>query len=76
MTYEQIEMMSKDDLVFAFKRMTEIVEEVGSDLVRAEKMFNDRDETFEPYGHIGHLEATLVGTKIRLESVIEVLTKK
>ena len=76
MTYEQIEKMSKDDLVFAFKRMTEIAEEVGSVLTKAEQMFNDRDETFEPYGHIGHLEANLVGTKIRLESVIEVVTKK
>lgn len=76
MTYEQIEKMSKDDLVFAFKRMTEIAEEIGKDLARAEQLFNDRDETFEPYGHIGHLEANLVGTKIRLESVIEVVTKK
>ena len=56
--------------------MTEIAEEIGKDLARAEQLFNDRDETFEPYGHIGHLEANLVGTKIRLESVIEVLTKK
>ena len=30
MTYEQIEKMSKDDLVYAFKRLTEITEEASS----------------------------------------------
>ena len=47
MTYEQIEKMSKDDLVYAFKRLTEIAE----------------DATIKLYGKTGSKlrEYTLVG---------------
>ena len=76
MTYEQIEMMDKDDLVYAFKRMNEIAEELEQRIKDVEKKFEERDEDFGPYGHIGMLEAGMIITKGRLQSVIEVVTGK
>ena len=76
MTYDQIEKMSKDDLVYAFKRMTEIAEELDQTCKEVEQKFNDRDADFGPYAHIGMLEARMVSVKYKLESVIEVLTDK
>ena len=76
MTYEQIEKMSKDDLVYAFKRMTEIAEEADADIKAVVAVFDDRDEEFNPHGHIGILEARLMILKKRLDSVIEVVTSK
>ena len=76
MTYEQIEKMDKDDLVFAFKRMTEIAEGATETLKEMEDKFIDRDEDFEPYGHIGYCEALFSILTGRLTSVVEVLTEK
>ena len=76
MTYDQIEKMSKDDLVFAFKRMTEIAEEMQVNIQAAVDEFDERDEDFNPYGHIGMLEASLMIVKGRLDSVVEVVTGK
>ena len=76
MTYDQVEKMDKDDLVFAFIRMNEIAEELEQRIKDVEKKFDERDENFGPYGHIGMLEAGLVITKGQLESVIEVVTGK
>ena len=76
MTYDQIEKMDKDDLVYAFKRMTEIAEEATNKLKEMEDKFTDRGADFEPYGHIGYCEATVSILAGRLTSVVEVLTDK
>ena len=76
MTYEQIEKMSKDDLVYAFKRMTEIAEGATETLKEMEDTFTNRGDDFEPYGHIGYCEALFSILVGRLESVVDVLTKK
>ena len=76
MTYDQIDKMDKYDLVYAFKRMMEIADELEQRIKDVEKKFDERDEDFGPYGHIGMLEAGLIITKGRLQSVIEVVTKK
>lgn len=76
MTYEQIEKMSKDDLVYAFKRLTEIAEDATIKLKEMEDAFDVRDDDFEPYGHIGYCEASFSILKHSLDSVIEVVTKK
>ena len=44
MTYDQIEKMDKDDLVYAFKRMTEIAEEAQVGIQAAVDEFDERDE--------------------------------
>lgn len=76
MTYEQIEKMSKDDLVYAFKRMMEIAEEAEVDIQAVVDKFDEKDEEFSPYGHIGLLEARLMILKGRLDTLIEVVTNK
>lgn len=76
MTYDQIEKMSKDDLVYAFKRMTEIAEGAADTLKEMEDKFMDRGDDFEPYGHIGYCEALFSILTGRLTSVVEVLTEK
>ena len=76
MTYDQIEKMDKDDLVYAFKRMTEIAEEAQVGIQAAVDECDERDEELNPYGHIGTLEARLMILKGRLDSVIEVVTGK
>jgi hypothetical protein len=74
MTYDQIDKMDKYDLVYAFKRMIEIAEEMQVDIQASVDEFDERDEDFNPYGHIGMLEARLMITKGRLDSVVEVVT--
>lgn len=76
MTYDQIDKMDKYDLVYAFKRMVEIADELEQRIKDVEKKFDERDEDFGPYGHIGMLEAGLIITKGQLQSVIEVVTGK
>ena len=76
MTYEQIEKMDKQDLVYAFKRLTEIAEGATETLKEMEDKFMDRGDDFEPYGHIGYCEALFSILTGRLTSVVEVLTKK
>ena len=76
MTYDQVEKMDKDDLVYAFKRMMEIADELEQRIKDVEKKFDERDEDFGPYGHIGMLEAGMIITKGQLQSVIEVVTKE
>tara|TARA_R100000951_G_scaffold77873_1_gene65717 strand:- start:584 stop:814 length:231 start_codon:yes stop_codon:yes gene_type:complete len=76
MTYDQIDKMDKYDLVYAFKRMIEIAEEADADIKAQVAVFDDRDEEFNPYGHIGMLEARLMILKGRLDTVIEVVTNR
>jgi len=76
MTYDQIEKMDKDDLVYAFKRMTEIAEEAANKLKEMEEKSSVMDKEFCAYSHIGYCEANFSILKGRLESVIDVLTNK
>ena len=76
MTYDQVVKMDKDDLVYAFIRMNEIAEGLEQRIKDVEKKFEERDENFGPYGHIGMLEAGMIITKGQLQSVIEVVTGK
>tara|TARA_B100000497_G_scaffold120421_1_gene148892 strand:+ start:123 stop:353 length:231 start_codon:yes stop_codon:yes gene_type:complete len=76
MTYDQIEKMDKDDLVYAFKRMTEITEEAQVDIQAAVDEFDSFNPEFNPYGHIGMLEARLMILKGKLDTVIEVVTNR
>ena len=76
MTYDQIQKMSKDDLVYAFKRMTEIAEDATSKLKEMEDKFNDRGDDFCEYGHIGYCEAVVSILAGKLKSVVEVVTDK
>jgi len=76
MTYDQIEKMDKQDLVYAFKRLTEIADEMSKRLGEMETLFNDREEDFCPYSHIGFCEASFSIVKHSLDSVIEVVTEK
>ena len=74
MTYDQIDKMDKYDLVYAFKRMVAIAEEADAEIKASVAEFDGRDEEFNPYGHIGMLEAKLMILKGRLDSVVEVVT--
>lgn len=76
MTYDQIEKMSKDDLVYAFKRMTEIAAEATAKVKEMEDRFNDRGDDFEPYGHIGYCEAAMDHIAMRLQVVVDVVSKQ
>ena len=76
MTYDQIEKMDKDDLVYAFKRMTEITKEAQVDIQAAVDEFDSFNPEFNPYGHIGMLEARLMILKGKLDTVIEVVTNR
>ena len=78
MTYEQIEKMSKDDLVYAFKRLTEIAEEASTRFKDMEAKYSDifESEDYCAHSHIGYCEASYSILLGRLESVVDVLTKK
>ena len=76
MTYEQIEKMSKDDLVYAFKRLTEIAEEASTRFKDMEAKYDTIDEDYCAHSHIGFCEASFSILLGRLESVVDVLTKK
>jgi len=76
MTYEQIEKMSKDDLVYAFKRLTEIAEDASSQFKEMEAKYDTIDEDYCAHSHIGYCEASFSILLGRLESVVDVLTKK
>lgn len=78
MTYEQIEKMSKDDLVYAFKRLTEITEDASSQFKAMEAKYSDifESEDYCAHSHIGFCEASFSILLGRLESVVDVLTKK
>lgn len=76
MTYDQIEKMDKQDLVYAFKRMTEIAEDATSKLKEMEDKFMDRGDDFCEYSHIGYCEAVVSILAGKLTSVVEVLTEE
>jgi len=76
MTYDQIEKMDKEDLVYAFKRMTEIAEEAANKLKEMEEKSSVMDKEFCPYSHIGYCEASFSILAGNLDSVIHVVTKK
>ena len=76
MTYEQIEKISKDDLVYAFKRLTEIAEDASSQFKEMEAKYDTIDEDYCAHSHIGYCEASFSILLGRLESVVDVLTKK
>ena len=76
MTYDQIEKMDKDDLVYAFKRMTEIAEEAANIKKEMEEKYDSINEEYCAHSHIGYCEARFTIMKGELESVIEVVTKK
>jgi len=76
MTYDQIERMDKDDLVYAFKRMTEIAEKAADKLKEMEAKSANMGEEFCPYSHIGYCEASFSILKGELESVVYVVTNK
>ena len=76
MTYEQIEKMDKQDLVYAFKRLTEIAEEASARFKDMEAKYNTIDEDYCAHSHIGYCEASFSILLGRLESVVDVLTKK
>jgi hypothetical protein len=74
MTYEQIEMMDKDDLVYAFKRMMEIAEKAANVKEELEAKYNDIQDEGDAHGHIGRCEAQYNILKMELDSVIDVVT--
>jgi len=76
MTYDQIEKMDKDDLVYAFKRLTEIAEDASSQFKEMEAKYDTIDEDYCAHSHIGYCEASFSILLGRLESVVDVLTKK
>ena len=76
MTYEQIERMDKDDLVYAFKRMTEIAEKAADKLKEMEAKYHDIQDEGDAHGHIGYCEASFSILRGELKSVIEVVTGK
>ena len=76
MTYDQIEKMDKDDLVYAFKRMTEIAKEATDKLKEMEAKYSEIENESDAHGHIGYCEAVLSILKGKLESVIYVVAKK
>jgi hypothetical protein len=76
MTYDQIEKMDKDDLVYAFKRMVEIAEKAAKSAKELEASSADMGPEFCPYSHIGRCEAQYGILKMELESVIHVVTNK
>jgi len=75
MTYEQIEKMDKEDLVYAFKRMTEIAEGAANIQKEMEEKYNSIDEEYCAHSHIGYCEARFSILRGELESVVHVVTK-
>lgn len=76
MTYDQIEKMDKEDLVYAFKRMVEIAEKAAEvNKYIEEKYYEIKDES-DAHAHIGRCEAQYSILKGELDSVIHVVTNK
>jgi len=76
MTYEQIEKMDKEDLIYAFKRMVEIAEKAAEvNKYIEEKYYEIKDES-DAHAHIGRCEAQYSILKGELDSVIHVVTNK
>ena len=75
MTYEQIEKMDKEDLVYAFKRMTEIAEGAANIQKEMEEKYNSIDEEYCAHSHIGYCQARFSILRGELESVVHVVTK-
>jgi len=59
MTYEQIERMDKDDLVYAFKRMTEIAEGAANIQKEMEEKYNSIDEEYCAHSHMATVKLDL-----------------
>ncbi len=76
MTYDQIEKMDKQDLVYAFKRMTEIAEEAANKVKEMEERYSSINEEYCAHAHIGYCEASFSILAGNLESVIHVVTNK
>tara|TARA_R110000782_G_scaffold6584_2_gene22633 strand:+ start:2548 stop:2754 length:207 start_codon:yes stop_codon:yes gene_type:complete len=68
--------MTKEDLQWAFEAMIEARQEIAAATKAAELLVLSRDEDFEPFGHIGHLQALLTIAEIKLASIIETATGK
>ena len=67
--------MTKQDLQWAFVAMVEAHQEIVTATKAAEALVENRDEDFEPFGHIGHLQALLTIAEIKLSSIIETAGK-
>ena len=76
MTYDQIEKMDKDDLVYAFKRMVEIAEKAAEVNKYLEVEYGNIKDESDAHKHIGRCEAQYSILKGQLETVIHVVTKK
>ena len=76
MTYEQIEKMDKDDLVYAFKRMMEIAEGAANIQKEMEVKYDSINEDYCAHSHIGYCEARFSILRGELKSVVEVVTGK
>ena len=74
MTYEQIERMDKDDLVYAFKRMMEIAEGATNIQKEMEEKYNSINEDYCAHAHIGYCEARFSILRGELNSVVQVVT--
>ena len=75
MTYDQIEKMDKDDLVYAFKRMMEIAEGATNIQKEMEAKYNSINEEYCAHAHIGYCEARFSILRGELKSVVQVVTK-
>ena len=76
MTYEQIEKMDKEDLIYAFKRMVEIAEKAAEVYKYIEEKYYEIEDESDAHAHIGRCEAQYSILKGELDSVIHVLTNK
>jgi len=74
MTYDQIEKMDKDDLVYAFKRMMEIAEGATNIQKEMEEKYNSINEEYCAHAHIGYCEARFSILRGELNSVVQVVT--
>jgi len=76
MTYEQIEKMDKEDLIYAFKRMVEIAEKAAEVYKYIEEKYYEIEDESDAHAHIGRCEAQYSILKGELDSVIYVVTNK
>ena len=76
MTYEQIEKMDKEDLIYAFKRMVEIAEKAAEVNNYIEEKYHEIKYESDAHAHIGRCEAQYSILKGELDSVIYVVTNK
>ena len=76
MTYDQIEKMDKDDLVYAFKRMVEIAEKAAEVNKYLEVEYGNIKDEYDAHKHIGRCEAQYSILKGELDSVIHVVSNK